>query len=173
MGGVFTIQAIAVALIIIMCLLAFTVNYTKAYRAKNAIINILERNDGLNNHAACEIIKTLNDNNYLLPSEYESVCREAGYDWFTNEASRGENGRTVGFCIKRNYANTVGEQNQDKVGEARGAYYSIVTFVTFDVPIVKNILPISAGFFRVPGETHLMYTNHDSYGMYLRVQDCS
>ena len=41
-GGVFVLQAIVVAMIIITCLLAFSVNYTKAFRVKNEIRNIAD-----------------------------------------------------------------------------------------------------------------------------------
>ena len=46
-GGIFTLQFIVVFMIIVNCFLAFSVNYTKAFRAKNEIRSIIEKNEGL------------------------------------------------------------------------------------------------------------------------------
>ena len=154
-GGVFVLQAIVVAMIIITCLLAFSVNYTKAFRVKNEIRNIIEKHEGLSVEARQEINDAIRGMNYFLPAEYESVCEQMGYDVYNGKTS--ENGNGVRFCIKCEYADITGRPNDDD--RSRAAYYSIVTFVTFDVPLVNNILPFTASFFKIAGETPLIYSD--------------
>lgn len=152
-------EAITFALVVIMCLMAFTVNYTKAFRVKNEIRNIIEKNDGLTANAELEIAEFIHNTNYYLPEEYEQACKQMGYDVYTGNSADGASG--IRFCIKCNYANATGWTNEK--AEVRGVYYSIATFVTFDIPVVNNIFPISASFFRISGETQLIYSENYKY----------
>ena len=45
-GGVFSLQIILVFVILINGYLAYSVNYTRAFRVKNEIINIVEESEG-------------------------------------------------------------------------------------------------------------------------------
>jgi len=161
-GGIFTLQAIVVALLIIMCLMAFAVNYSKAFRIKNEIITIIERHEGLTGDAVTEINETLRGHQYFLSDLYTTACREDGYDVYNSASSEGGTG--IKFCIKQEYANNLGEINNPDKRDYQGAYYSIVTYVNIDVPIVNNIIPFTANFFEISGETALIYsTNHKQY----------
>lgn len=158
-GGVFTLQAIVVALIIIMCLMAFAVNYSKAFRLKNEIRSIIEKHEGLTEDARIQINKTVRNYQYFLDDSYKAICDELHYDTYR---SIEEGGTGIRFCIKREYANNMGEINQNP--SYRAAYYSIVTFVNIDVPIVNNIIPFTSSLFSISGETALIYSNkHGQY----------
>lgn len=159
MGGVFTLQAIVFALIIIMCLMAFAVNYSKAFRVKNEIRSIIEKHEGLTVSyddkgvsASDEIDDLLFNYQYFLSDKYDSACKKLGYDIYVGK-------NNTRFCIKCEYANNMGELNVNESGY-RGAYYSIVTFVNIDVPIVNNLIPFTAEFLKVSGETALIYSNN-------------
>ena len=159
MGGIFTLQAIVIALLIIMCLMAFAVNYSKAFRVKNEIRSIIEKSDGLTPSAEVQINELVRKHQYFLSDKYDEACRRLGYDVYTSSDDNGGSG--VRFCIKCEYANNVGEVNQNP--SYQGAYYSIVTFVNIDVPIVNNLIPFTAGFFKTSGETALIYSgNHNN-----------
>lgn len=158
-GGVFTLQAIVIALIIIMCLMAFAVNYSKAFRLKNEIRSIIEKHDGLTEDARIQINKTVRNYQYFLDDRYEEECNKMKYDTYR---STEDGGTGIRFCIKREYANNMGEINQKP--SYRGAYYSIVTFVNIDVPIVNNVIPFTSSLFSISGETALIYSNkHGQY----------
>lgn len=157
-GGTFTITAIIVALIIIMCLMAFAVNYSKAFRVKNEIRSIIEKNDGLTLDAEVEITTLLKKYNYYLDEKYEDLCQKKGYDVFTGASENSATG--IRFCIKCNYADNIGEMNKNP--EYRGAYYSIITFVDVDVPIINNIIPFTGSLFEVNGETAIIYADHNN-----------
>lgn len=161
MGGIFTLQAIVVALLIIMCLMAFAVNYSKAFRVKNEIRTIIEKSDGLTETAVEQIDKLVRDHQYFLSDIYDDACRALGYDIYHSGDS------AIKFCIKQEFANNMGEMNQNTM--YRGAYYSVVTFVNIDVPIVNNIIPFTANFFKISGETALIYSdNHWEYGRFVK-----
>ena len=160
-GGIFTLQAIIFALIIIMCLMAFAVNYSKAFRVKNEIRSIIEKHEGLTEAASKEINDMIRKYQYFLTDEYEKSCKQMGYDIYSSSETGGAG---VRFCIKQEYANNMGEMNPNP--DYRSAYYSIVTFVNIDVPIVNNVIPFTSSFFSVSGETALIYStakNHNSY----------
>lgn len=158
-GGTFTITAIIVALIIIMCLMAFAVNYSKAFRVKNEVRSIIEKNDGLTPKAQQEITELMRKFNYYLDEQYESVCRSQGYEVFNGLSANGGNG--VRFCVKCHLADSnIGETNEDP--EYRGAYYSIMTFVDVDIPIINNIIPFTGSLFSVKGETAIIYARHNN-----------
>lgn len=156
MGGVFTLQAIVFALIIIMCLMAFAVNYSKAFRVKNEIRSIIEKSEGLTTSAEVQINDVVRKHQYFLSDIYEKACKQLGYDVYSSVDENG--GAGVRFCIKCEYANNLGEMNQNP--NYRGAYYSIVTFVNIDIPIVNNVIPFTANFFKISGETALIYSNN-------------
>jgi len=158
MGGIFTLQAIVVALIIIMCLMAFAVNYTKAFRVKNEIRNIIEKNEGLTPDAEVEINNMVRENQYYLPAQYINVCHRLGYKVYEGNSNRGGTG--VRFCIKCEYADSTGETNENE--SYRGAYYSVVTFISLDIPIINNIIPFAAELFMVSGETPLLYSENNN-----------
>ena len=48
-GGTFTIQLILVFLAIYIAFIAVALNYAKAFRVKNQIINLIEQNEGIDN----------------------------------------------------------------------------------------------------------------------------
>lgn len=158
-GGVFTLQAIVIALLIIMCLMAFAVNYSKAFRVKNEIRSIIEKSEGLSLSAETQINEVVRKHQYFLSDVYDEACKKLGYEVYTSADQNGGTG--VKFCIKCEFANNMGEINQNP--DYRGAYYSIVTFVNIDVPIVNNLIPFTANFFKISGETALIYsTNHNN-----------
>lgn len=165
-GGVFSTTAIIVALLVIMCLMAFAVNYSKAFRVKNEIRSIIEKNNGftegitdLEDSAEFQITDLMRRFNYYIDESYDQVCRDNGYDVFVGRNLDGSNAG-VRFCIKCTYADNVGELNKNP--EYRGAYYSIMTFVDLDLPIINKLVWISGDLFSVKGETAIIYDEHNN-----------
>ena len=73
-SGAMTLQIIVIFMIIINCYLAFSVNYTKAFRVKNEIRSIVEKNEGM----TCSAISQINDlmlkSNYKMNTQFENWC---------------------------------------------------------------------------------------------------
>ena len=157
-GGTFAITAIIIALIIIMCLMAFAVNYSKAFRVKDEIRSIIEKNDGLTESAEEQINEMARKYQYFLNEDiYRKACEKLGYDTYTGGSN--SSGSGVFFCIKCNYANNIEKAEKDSM--YKGAYYSIVTFVNIDVPLINNVIPFAADFLKVSGETALIYSKNN------------
>ena len=165
-GGVFIMQAIFIFMIIVNCFLAFSVNYTKAFRAKNEIRSIIEKNEGLTCSALCQIDDFLNENKYTLGEPYADWCRQNDYSVATN------NNQTPLFCYKIDKVDAAGTSANKKA--YKGAYYTIATFVNINIPIFDRVFEIAGGMFKVQGETALIYSSGENHsGLDERTCDCA
>lgn len=148
-SGAMTLQIIVIFMIIINCYLAFSVNYTKAFRVKNEIRSIIEKNEGLTCSAMEQIDELMLKNNYKMNERFETWCKNNGYSIATTNAGS--------FCYKYQKIDINGTSNIDS--EYKGAYYTIATFVNVDIPLVNNILPFAGNLFLVKGETAQIYSS--------------
>lgn len=159
MGGIFTMQAIVVFLVLATGLLAFSVSYTKSFRVKNEIRRIIEQYEGLTESAATKINAVAEKYNYTFstPGDYVNMCSQSlGEEWKAYRSTL-ENGETAVFCVKCTLSDAVGTS----VGENKykGAYYNIATFINIDIPLINKFFPKNASFLRVEGETALIYSS--------------
>lgn len=145
-GGTMTFYIIIVFLLLINAYLAFSVNYTKAFRVKNQIISLIEQHEGYTEDAKEEIRAYLNDIKY--------VDIDQGY---MNNVTRHDGNYVCehGYCYK---VTVVGEENDSTNELYRGTYYSIITFVNIDIPIFNKIFP-NLNVFQVKGETKMIYSS--------------
>lgn len=143
-------QMILIFLIIVNCYLAFSVNYTKAFRVKNEIRSIIEKNEGLTCDAIDQINTLMGNVNYGV-SYGDRKCPD-GYE---------EGNLTNGlFCYKISKVDVTGTSSSNAL--YKGAYYTILTFVDIDIPIFNKIFPnVSAlnDVFATKGETALIYSS--------------
>ena len=149
-GGTFSITAIVIFLIIVNCFLAFSVNYTKAFRAKNEVRSIIEKYEGLSCDALHSASDVLAKNKYRIMDESVTWCETHGW-----EVAR--YGGTPLFCYKIQKADIAGGQASNKL--YKGAYYTVLTFVNLDIPIFRKLYIGAAGVFQVKGETALIYSS--------------
>lgn len=149
-GGALTLPLIITFMIIVNAYLAFNVNYTKAFRVKNEIRSIIEKHEGLTCDALNDIGDYMNSVNYTTNSFLQGWCKN-------NEYSVLEvNGRS--FCIQAHPVDENGNQQPNSI--YKGAYYSIVTFVEMDIPVLDRFLVTPAGsLFAVKGETSIIYSS--------------
>ena len=156
-GGIFSIQAIVIFLVLASGLLAFSVNYTKAFKVKNDIRRVIEEFEGLTDSASVKIDKVADKYNYHVSSsnDYVNICKSMeGYKAYRSTTTEGNN---VVFCIKCDLANVEG--NQEGQLRYKGAYYTVATFVTIDIPLINKVFPKAASFLKVKGETSLIYSS--------------
>lgn len=154
-GGAFSITAIVIFLIIVNCFLAFSVNYTKAFRAKNEIRSIIEKNEGLGCNALHQIEDFLAKNHYRIGDPYENWCTRNDF-----KIARGNNNTPL-FCYKVEKVDITGSSNSNKT--YKGAYYTVATFVNIDIPIFNKIFARAGNIFMVRGETSLIYSSGINY----------
>ena len=148
-GGTMTIYIIIVFLLLINGYLAFSVNYTKAFRVKNEIISLIEQHEGHTADAESAIQGYLNQVHYTDISD----------DYFNNVGNGYTCYRGKGYCIK---INNVGSGSIDDT--FRGTYYSVITFVQIDIPILNKIFPLM-NVFQVKGETKMIYSSGTDSGL--------
>jgi len=144
------IQIILIFLVIINSYLAFSVNYTKAFRIKNNIVSIIEENEGLTDIAKVRVEELMLGAGYSIARDYIDRCGTgslAGYIPIYNNAG--------GYCVKVNLADNTGTYGD---GAYVGAYYSVVTFISIDVPILNKVFPVFADVFSIKGETKTIYS---------------
>jgi len=139
-GGILSIVLITIFLVIVSGILGLVVNYSKAFRMKNYIISTIEQYEGSKGcfggstgESACEAkIKDYANQLGYHPNPSALDCHdyEKAYDT---------------FCYYKN----------DKKGGIM--YYTIVTQVDIDIPIVNKIAGLS--IFQVHGDTrNVRYT---------------
>lgn len=141
-GGSVIITWILIFLVVVISIIAFSFNYAKAFRLKNAILDYIEDGQGLTEKVK-EDIKTKQ--------------RDFGYG---NDF--GENGFTCyqGICIKYN---DITESNikmkycgsKYKDQDCRVGYYTVKTYIYVNVPILVDILRTiqTSGGLSVTGDT--------------------
>ncbi len=88
-GGVFLSKLTMVFLVIYIIFIAMALNYAKAFKTKNGIIDYIERYEGFNSYSQSAINSYLDEIGYNVPaqgpngsyasSHPEAVCYDRGY----------------------------------------------------------------------------------------------
>lgn len=144
-GQVFALQVILAFVLLINGYMAYSVNYTRAFRVKNQIVNIIEQYEGPYNDEAIAKI-----NNYIAQMTYK-VPPKLVQEFLEDYSSSDEKSCQNGWCY---VAHDVSIDDAD--GERTGKYYSVVTFVNINIPVINNLVGLG-DFLRVVGETKTIY----------------
>lgn len=119
-GGTFTIQLILLFLAIYIAFIAVALNYAKAFRVKNQIINIIEQNEGFDFDNSAEGSTQNEINNYLRKVSY--------YVNLTNIKNNNINDNykcySAGYCIEKKATDDI-----------EGTYYKVTTYVNIDMQV--------------------------------------
>ena len=155
-GGIYSIQALVVFIILVMSLLAYSVNYTKSFKVKNELIHLIEQFEGLTEDSTAKIDSVLEHYTYNVPNVqlYENMCAEMGYQSYTANLP---NGTDAVFCVKCDLADIKGTQVSGL--KYKGSYYSVVTFVNIEIPIISQLFPRTGSFLKITGQTDLIYSS--------------
>lgn len=144
-GQVFALQVILAFVLLINGYMAYSVNYARAFRVKNYIVDTIEEYEGpYNDEAIAKINTMINQMTYKVPPRLVQ-------DFIDDNASAEEKGCQNGWCY---IAHDVSIDDAD--GERTGKYYSVVTFVNINIPVINNIVGLGQ-FLRVVGETRTIY----------------
>ena len=142
-GGTWIFSIVIVFIVLFTSFLAISVNYSKAFKVKNGIINIIEKKEGVSDSTVAEISDYLNSVGYLVYSscpDYVSSQSSEGAHGF--EASN-TNSRKFKYCIAK---------TEDTNGNIKKTYYKVTVFFRVDLPIMGEIFT-----FPVTGETKPIY----------------
>jgi len=146
---------------ILLILFFGSINYSKAFKAKNKIINLVEKygdgissDDSIKTNFKTEFERELGNSGYQT-IEINKVTNDLCNKYYDSNPSSGEKliyptesdkilKRTYDFCLIRKNSET-------------GPYYQVITFMRFDVPIVGDMM-----VFPVRGETKVLCENIDT-----------
>lgn len=142
-GGTWIFSIVIVFIVLFTSFLAISVNYSKAFKVKNGIVNIIEKREGISDATVDEISDYLNNVGYLVysgcPDYVASQSNESAHGF---EASN-TNSRKFKYCIAR---------TEDTSGNIKKTYYKVTVFFRVDLPIMGEIFT-----FPVTGETKPIY----------------
>lgn len=153
MSNALILNLIIIFLFIFVILFAGSTAYTKAFKVKNRIISIIERNEttvitkGINNSAVItEINSALKDAGYTVAMNNDTKCSAALNKRFGNQnqtynvVNTGTN--SYRYCVAEFY---------DDNSPMHGRYYAVITYMYFEIPLINKKLE-----FPVYGETKTM-----------------
>ena len=149
-GGGWLFGFVAVFIVLFSAYLAISINYTKAFKVKNRIINLIEENEGFstsNNISKSSVDMDQVKNGTSTEDKVYVYLDEIGYKYTDIKCPEpldtATDSRVGGYCVKKYKTN-------------EGAYYKVVTFVSLELPLVwiKINVPIT-------GETKVIYNVSD------------
>lgn len=142
---------------ILLILFFGSINYSKAFKAKNKLINLVEKygdelysNSNTNSNFKVEFERDLKNSGYQttkINKTNDKLCEKyVGKDDILVYPGKAEKEvqRTYDFCLIRKKSNV-------------GPYYQVITFMRFDVPVIGAALT-----FPVRGETKVLCDNIDT-----------
>lgn len=156
-GGTWLLGFVLVFIVIFSAYLAVSINYTKAFKVKNRIINIIEENEGYTMYQSgsanfeamsleqLDAIPTTDAKIYYYLKDIgysrDNVTEATADKCFDGDA---DSFRTGGYCVQ-------------KICSGQGAYYKVMTFIKFQLPLInfKLMIPIS-------GETKTIFHTQDN-----------
>lgn len=135
-GNAMLMNIIIVFLVVVLGVLVTSITYTKAFRVKNRIVEVIENYDGdFNNREdkiRSDITASLSNVGYRLKGA--SSCKT-----LSDGTTAYKEGNDYYYCVYR-------------YNTGRGFYYKVVTYMYLDLPVINQILNIP-----VYGETKVFY----------------
>lgn len=133
-GTTWIMQLVIIFMLIFVAFLALTINYTKAFKIKNELVSIIERNEGIKETANGSIGLM---NNYLVYNNYtvQGSCVEGEYgvkDLNINSISVAVPGEKYSYCLKKISTSTTTTPNRAK--------YQLRIFFRFSLPIIGDLI---------------------------------
>lgn len=137
-GSAFILNLVIVFITLMMLVFVGTISYSKAYKTKNRIINIIEDNKGYNESSIDEIETFMANTGYQISttSNCTKVKPEGSSEVYPTSSFKSG----YRYCIFEN-----------KASNDNGVYYTVVTFMKFDFPVIGNYIE-----FPVKGETKIL-----------------
>lgn len=133
-GNTFMFYVIIVFILLVMLILMGSISYSKAFKAKNKIIRMIEDNRGFDEEVKEQIDEYLHSSGYRLSTAFTKNCPSP-----KDEQSQIQDKDRYLYCV----------YSTDTI---RGTYYSVVIYMRFEIPIISGLLE-----FPVSGDTRTIY----------------
>ena len=149
LGGSMLLNLVLIFTGLIIIFFIGILSYSKAYKIKNRIIEIIEKyevyehtDDNIVNDVVDELNSDLNLSGYdsTSPTKCGKIYNrliESKYD--VEKLSRNLNNYGYNYCIYE----VCDEKKEGKCIDPNGKYYVVVTFIQFDFPIIDSVFSFS------------------------------
>ena len=136
-GGSLLLNMVVIFVSVVILLFVGIIAYSKAYKIKNKIIEVIEKYEKYDENVAAELLDELSRSGYIVATE-EQIRNKCGNDSLSIEEGAGHL-----YCI---YYDSTQE----------GYLYKVVTYTKFEFPLIGDILMIP-----VKGETKILGKKYD------------
>ena len=138
MGTTMVFNLIIIFVSVFIALLVGSLAYSKGFKVRNKIIDIIERNEGYNDTAKTQIDENLADIGYYL--SINRTCKER------DGAQPISNNSSYRYCVY-------------EYSTAKGEYYGVQVFIHFDFPLIGNFIELP-----LYGETRIIFEKSEVEG---------
>lgn len=145
-GNAMVMNIVITFIILTTAFLVGSISYTKAFKTKTKIVDIIEKYNG-DFH---DVISTTTNQSRIM-AEVEKTLGQIGYR--TSSTSSCKSGDVA---ESSNYEICIYEKNSSS-NTYRGKYYKVVVYMYFDFPIINSVLK-----FPVYGETRSFFQEIDN-----------
>lgn len=166
-GGVYLFNIVILFIILFTGIMCMTVNRTKAYSVKDAMIQAIELNSGVETTAfsgeasgiMVDIGEIASNFAYRETGDCNRNSDEKNYIGFDRTGKQDSNSSNTSICVRKVIVNksedvfALYDEDYYLSGEApSGCYYSVKLFYSLGIPILKEVFSFS-----VQGETKTVY----------------
>lgn len=126
-GSTYLFEIVIVFVLLFTGYLCLSINYARSYQIKDSIINVIERNKGLNDVAKKQI------KNYLSDVGFRTIgkCGD-GYTAYDVDGKEMTDGKGV-YCVRK----IISQSGTEELPER--AYYQVNVFYQLDLPIFNSV----------------------------------
>lgn len=147
-GGTWLFTIVIVFIVLFTSFLALSINYSKAFKVKNGIVNIIEKNEGVSREARDEISEYLSSVGYVVYSSCPKTTSVSNSERAKGFDASISNSNKYRYCVARVIDNN---------GNIQKNYYKVTVFFRVDLPILGELFT-----FPVTGETKPIYFANDN-----------
>ncbi len=157
-GGTWLIGIVALFIVLFSAFMAYSINYTKAFRAKNGIIDLIEQNEGYTFYNGSNIEnRTQEDlmNDSSVQAKAYALVKSMGYDYGSKSENKVvcNNDGTISDATKIDAAYQPGGYCVYRFCNSDGTYrYKVVTYVMMKFPVINFGITVP-----IKGETKTLY----------------
>lgn len=133
-GGVFMIRLFLVFIVIYVAFAAVSLNYAKAFRIKNKIIDLVEKNEIID-------LNTLKSDNFR--HQLNTILNNANYNKKCNkETIKAETGEVIGYCYR---GIVISQESSTRLEGTTSTIikYNIYTYADWNIGSLNKLLALS------------------------------
>ena len=162
-GGTWLIGIVALFIVLFSAFMAYSINYTKAFRAKNGIIDLIEQNEGYTFYSGSNINNMTQEqlmNDRSVQAKAYALVKSMGYDYGSKSENKVvcNNDGTISDATKIDAAYQPGGYCVYRFCNSDGTYrYKVVTYVMMKFPVINFGITVP-----IKGETKTLYYQIDN-----------